>query len=156
MPKRGSFLLGNATASSQNMLKQRQREWIGRYKEMVDKKIKADELWKAVDQKVRREELTESFSREEVEIITDNDYNTIKVIINDASTFKSGNSIILAMHASSSVNGFEKRGWKYNNRYKVVFNNLMNLKLNDIDNIIIVISTNNNEMLARFIEVLSK
>ena len=152
--KRGGFLLANNAVSSQKMLKQRQLEWVRHYKEMVDKNTKKEAEARLI--KVRREELTGSFSREAVGIITDNDYNTIKVIINNASTFKSGNSIILAMHACSSVNGFEKRGWKYNNKFKVVFNNLMNLKLNDIDNIIIVISTNNNEMLTRFIEVLSK
>ena len=67
----------------------------------------------------------------------------IKEYIIDSRKFKSGNALFLAVHSMS----IEKTT-------RLILNNLINLKIDDIDNIIIAISLENKEHINKFVEAL--
>jgi hypothetical protein len=77
--------------------------------------------------------------------ITENDYKIIKEIIPNKLKLKTGNALFLATHAKNVIF-----------KTKLIFNNLSNLKLDYIENIIIVISANASENLDKFIQKISK
>ena len=63
--------------------------------------------------------------------ITENDYKIINEIIPNKLSLKTGNTLFLATHAKNLIY-----------KTKLIFNNLSNLKLDYIENIIIVIERN--------------
>lgn len=77
--------------------------------------------------------------------ITENDYKIINEIIPNKLSLKTGNTLFLATHAKNLIY-----------KTKLIFNNLSNLKLDYIENIIIVISSCTSEYLDKFIQKISK